>query len=152
MALAVLLACIAGFAGCARTPKVLTNEEAYKRFVGTWVNTEYPGTAERPQVFIIRPDYVAEEKPRPDSTNISGKSTMTLKKSWTDEKGYTYCQWFWDYVDAPPDWAGVALTRVDKAGKVLEQLALPGRPEDTADYPEEIIPGANAYFIFYRTK
>ena len=40
--------------GCARK---ISDEQAYQRFVGTWVNTDYPGTLERSQVTVIRPDY-----------------------------------------------------------------------------------------------
>ena len=28
--------------GCSRGQQSLSDEEAYKRFVGTWVNTDYP--------------------------------------------------------------------------------------------------------------
>ena len=151
-ALNAALVLIAVLSGCARKPGVLSNEEAYKRFVGTWVNTDFPGTPARPQMFVVRPDYVSEDWQLPDSPSPAGRAKIVVKKSWTDGEGYTYQQWFWDYIDAPPDWFGIAVTRVDKAGKVLEQLNLVGRPEDTESYPEEIIPGGNAYFIYYRQK
>ena len=48
----LLAACVLALAGCAR--KELSNEEAYRRFVGTWMNEAYPADLVYPEVRVIR--------------------------------------------------------------------------------------------------
>ena len=40
-------------AGCKPKQAALSDEEAYKRFVGTWVNTDYPGTLAQSQMQAV---------------------------------------------------------------------------------------------------
>jgi len=151
-AISILLAIL----GCARVPKALSDEEAYQRMVGTWVNTEYPGTLEFSQVTVIRPDYVGEDWLTPKSTSAAGQWTMKIKKTWVDEKGYTYSQSY-NTRTAPEDMRhSVAfLMRVDRKGKVWECCVKPfgfGKPPsfEEAVYPEKIDPSLQWYYIYYR--
>jgi len=145
---------IGGFmlSGC--TQKKLSDEEAYKRFVGTWVNTEYPGTLELSQVTVIRPDYVGEDWLFPDSKEPAGQWTIKVRRTWVDEQGYTYCQ-SWNTRTQPESMRhSVAfLMRVDKERKVWEGCVRPSSliepPTEDAAYPEQI-EKTGYYFIYYR--
>ncbi|OHD68006.1 MAG: hypothetical protein A2177_07850 [Spirochaetes bacterium RBG_13_68_11] len=142
-------------AACAPKQRVLSDEEAYKRFVGTWVNTEYPGTPERTKVTVIRPDYVGEDWPFPTSTVLDGQWTIKIKKTWVDEKGNTYCQFFGRYVEDPTH-RFAALMRVDQKGEVWEDcskaVGVGDNAEDRAVYPEKIDSSLSSYWIYYRKK
>lgn len=155
MALTVLVFCILILAACAPKQKVLSDEEAYKRFVGTWVNTEYPGTPERTQVTVIRPDYIGEDWPFPTSAVPDGKWTIKVKKTWGDEKGNTYCQFFLKNEEDSTH-RTAALMRVDKKGEVWEfckkSYGFGNLTEETAIYPEEIDTGLQSYLVYYRKK
>lgn len=127
----------------------LSEEEAYQRFVGTFVNTEYPGTLSHSQVKVIRPDFVGEDWLLPDSTKPDGQWTIKVKKTWVDREGSTYVRFFRHYLTG--DYCNsLALMRVDKAGKVWECFSAEGNEEETARYPENLIKGAPEYYIYYR--
>ncbi len=134
----------------------LSDEEAYQRFVGTWVNTKYPGTLEFTQVTVIRPDYVGEDWLFPKSTVPVGEWTIKVKKTWVDEKGSVYIQSY-NTRTKPEDeqHSSAALMRVDKKGKVWECCIKPfgfGKAPsfEEALYPEEIDPNLQWYWIYYR--
>ena len=151
---AVLTALMLGtlvLAACTPKRKVLSDEEAYKRFVGTWVNTEYPGTLQQSQVTVIRPDYVGEDWLFPTSTAPAGRWTIKVKKTWVDAAGNTYCQS--DTTRTEPETelhSAAALMRVDKEGDTWEFFTRgAGRG---GVYPEEIDTGSPSYYVYYRTK
>jgi beta-lactamase regulating signal transducer with metallopeptidase domain len=155
-ALAAFALCVLVLLSGSAGRKPLSNEEAYKRFVGRWVNTDYPGTRERAQVTVIRPDYVGEDWLFPDSTSPAGAWDIKVKKTWTDEEGYTYCQYFFQYTKGA-FFFGVGLMRVDEDLKVWEVNVMSNR--ETGPYPEKIDPTANSlipgvswayYYIYYR--
>ena len=146
------VACALALASCAREPKTLSEEEAYQRFVGTWVNTEYPGTLERSQVTVIRPDYVGEDRLLPASASADGEWNIKVKKTWVDEKGNTYCQFDLNYTKGS-DFAGMALMRVDKERKVWEINSREACQQVSAEdlvYLERIDPLMRNYWIYYR--
>ena len=137
--------------------KELSDKEAWSRFVGEWVNTDYQSEF-LPHKEIFRPDYSVEEWFTPASTHANNVWTVELKKRWTDGAGRTYCQL--DYACSGGAWGsdhGVGLLRVDKAGKVLELNLLSEILEDF-DYPETINtefsgkskPMRGQYGIYYR--
>ena len=101
LALVALMGCTLVLAGCKPKQAAPSDEEAYKRFVGTWVNTDYPGTLPQSQITVIRPDYVGEDWLFPDSTGPAGSWTIKVKKTWVDEKGDTYCQFFYREIEFP---------------------------------------------------
>ena len=149
---AICLACALTLAGCAREPKALSEEGAYQRFVGTWVNAEYPGTLHRSPVSVIRPDCVAEDRLLPDSTGAAGEWKIDVKKAWVDEKGNTYCQFSMNFVKGS-DFAGTALMRVDKRRKVLEINSRQNCQHVSAEdlvCLERIDPLMSNYWIYYR--
>jgi hypothetical protein len=138
--------------GCAA--KKLSDEEAYQRFVGRWVNTEYPGTLELSQVTVIRPDYVGEDWLLPDSKEPAGQWTIRVHKTWVDKQGYTYCQ-SWATRTQPESMRGSVafLMRVNKERKIWESCFSSGNsmepPTEDAAYPERI-DKTGFYFIYYR--
>ena len=144
-----LVVCAMVLAGCGPKQKALSDEEAYKRFVGTWVNTDYPGTPYQSHVTVIRPDHVGEDWLFEDSTSPAGQWTIKVKKTWVDGKGDTYCQFFSKNIAFPTKIAA-ALMRVDKAGKVWECRSERAVSEDTAVYPEKIDSNDPFYWIYYR--
>jgi hypothetical protein len=158
LALAVLAVCALVLAGCAPGRRSLSDAEAYQRFVGTWVNMEYPGTLMKSQVTVIRPDYVGEDWRRPDSTRAEGQWAIKVRKTWVDEKGNTYCQFYLTRtLPASMHYSVGALMRVDKRRGVWEMCDKPtgfGRipAEDEAAYPERIDPNLQYYYIYYRKK
>ena len=158
LALAVLAVCSLVLAACAPRQQALSDEAAYQRFVGTWVNTEYPGTLMKSQVTVIRPDHVGEDWRRPDSTRAEGQWAIKVKKTWVDEKGNTYCQFYLTRtLPASMRYSVGALMRVDKKGRVWEMCDKPtgfGRipTEDEAAYPERIDPNLQYYYIYHRKK
>ena len=139
-------------AGCSRGGNVLSDQEAYRRFVGTWVNTEYPGTRDRSQVAVIRPDYAGEHRLLADSSFADGVWKIEVKKTWVDRNGNTYCQCNISYFDGS-DWTGTALMRVDKRRKVWEinsrKTCQHVSIDDLAGL-ERIDPLMGNYWIYYR--
>jgi hypothetical protein len=143
--------CALVLAGCSPKQKGLSDEEAYKHFVGTWVNTDYPGTTAQSQITVIRPDHVGEDWLLPNSTGPTASWTIKVKKTWLDEKGDIYCQFFYKNVDFPTQQYGV-LMRVDAAGTTWECCSQRAVTEETAVYPDEIDPSIAFYWIYYRKK
>lgn len=140
--------------GCVRSRRV-SDEEAYQRFVGTYVNTSYPGTLSHSQVSVIRPDYVGEDWLFPDSAKPDGQWKIKVKRTWVDRAGNTYCQFYSSYFAgsyADLKRTSRALMRVDKAGKVWECISVCGSDGEAGKYPEpeNIIKGAPEYYIYYR--
>ena len=130
--------------------QALSDEEAYRRFVGTWVNTEYAGTPEQAQVTVVKPDYVGEDWLTLDSESPVAQWKFIVKKTWVDEKGNTYCQYI-----APsaknPGWLNAWLMRVDKARKVIEfQWGSAEISESALRFPKTIDPEDRMYSILYR--
>ena len=157
LALVALVVSAMVLAGCAPKQKALSDAEAYKRFIGTWVNTDYRGTVEQSQVTVIRPDYVLEDWQFPDSTGPAGRVTIRVKKTWVDEKGNTYCQTYNTRTHPESMRHSVAaLMRVDKKGEAWEICIKPSGfgilTEDTAVYPEKIDSNLQYYYIYYRKK
>jgi len=154
-ALSALVVCalvVAG--GCVRSRRV-SDAEAYQRFVGTFVNTAYPGTLSHSQVSVIRPDYVGEDWLFPDSAKPDGQWKIKVKRTWVDRAGNTYCQFYSSYIAgyyADVKRTSRALMRVDKAGKVWECFSVCGSEGEAGKYPEpeNLIKGAPEYYIYYR--
>ena len=146
-----VVCCVLVLAGCKPKQAALSDEEAYKLFVGTWVNTDYPGTLERSQITVIRPDHVGEDWLFPDSKSPAGSWTIKVKKTWVDGKGDTYCQFFYKNVEFPTQIAG-ALMRVDKAGTIWEGCSQRAVTEESAVYPDKIDRNTMFYWIYNRKK
>jgi hypothetical protein len=146
--LLALAAC--ALAGCGSRQQALSDEDAYQRFVGTWVNTDYPGTLRQSQITVIRPDYVGEDWLFPASTSPEGQWTIAVEKTWVDKRGNTYCQFFVEQTKGLV-FTGEALMRVDKKKKVLE---INSRQSDRSGAAtrrlEEIDPTLRNYWIYYR--
>ena len=150
LATSAVLLCALVLLGGARWKEMLSNEQAYQRVVGTWVNLAYPGAQQRSQVTVIRPDNVAEDRPSPTSTVLDGQWTITVKRTWVDDKANNYCQFFGRYIEGSTrKFAG--LMRVDKAGKAIEfQYGSYSVAEGTLAFPETIDSNRETYWIYYR--
>jgi bla regulator protein BlaR1 len=151
LALAALVIGILALLGGAGARGAPSTEEAYQRFVGNWVNAENPGTLRQSQVTVIRPDYVGEDWLFPDSTSPEGQWSIKVKKTWVDEKGNTYCQFYLRYTKGMK-FGGAGLMRVDRKGQALEINSRKASEEDTSRYLENINPELQAYWIYYRRK
>jgi hypothetical protein len=152
MALAAVAACALVLVGGAPKLQALSDEEAYQCFVGTWVNTKYAGTSDNAQVTVVKPDYVGEDWPTPDSTSPTAQWKFIVKKTWADEKGNTYCQYIAPSTNNP-GWLNAWLMKVDKARKVIEfQWGSAQTSESALVFPETIDPKGPMYFILYRKK
>jgi hypothetical protein len=153
--LALVVTCVVAISGCAPKQQTLSDEEAYQRFVGTWVNTTYSGTRYQTQVTVIRPDHVGEDWPFPTSAAPVGQWDIKVKKTWVDDTGNTYCQFISSHADDPTD-RSAALMQVDKNRNVWEcSLRVIGggtQPEADVIYPEKIDQEAQVYYIYYRKK
>jgi hypothetical protein len=144
---------VLALSGCATQQQALSDQEAYQRFVGTWVNTGYAGTPEQVQVQVNKPDYAMEEWLTLDSAGPTNQWKAAIKKTWLDEKGKTYCQ----YTAAStnhPGWLNAWLMRVDKARKVLEfQYGGATTSEGALAFPETVDPNDRQnYWVYYRRK
>jgi beta-lactamase regulating signal transducer with metallopeptidase domain len=153
LVLTVAASCVVVLASCVHVQRPLKAEEGWARLVGTWVNHEYQGdcTGNYVEQMIIKPGFVGEGWNRVTDTACSGAWTAKVKKTWTDWRGNTYCQYFFRYPGYPV--TGAALMRVDRSGKVLELNSRTSQESGT--YPEVIDPRATAqkswyYFIYYR--
>jgi beta-lactamase regulating signal transducer with metallopeptidase domain len=151
LAFTAVVICVLALLGGAGGRVDLSDAEAYQRFVGTWVNTEYPGTLRQSQITVIRPDYVGEDRLFPDSTSAEGQWTIKVKKTWVDGKGNTCCQFYITYTKGMK-FGGAALMRVDKRGQTWEINSRKASEEDTSRYLEDINPELQAYWIYYRKK
>ena len=76
--------------GCATAKKVVSEEDFFETWSGTWVNTDFPGNYVAPQKIITHPDGTLDFY----STATSSKSNLTfvftLFERWSDADGNTW--------------------------------------------------------------
>ena len=145
--------------GCAATREKLTQETAWKKLVGTWVNTAYAGPQPYVQKLVIKPGLIGEDWLMVDSPAADGTWVVTPKKLWTDAQGHVYLQGFNRYneevtASGVPTGTARVLFRTDKSANTLELTAALGGVEGGV-YPEKINPEAKPeyleiYFIYHR--
>jgi hypothetical protein len=123
-----------------------SSERSFRRFVGTWVNTQRAQTYSK---LVIKRDHVMEQFVRTDAPTRA--TTLEIRKTWVDAEGGTCCQFL-----AVDECYGhlIGLLRLDPAGKVLEYNIKPVR-DDSSPWPEKIDPRAPIgdwvqYMIFGR--
>lgn len=146
--------------GAAASREKLTEEAAWARFVGTWVNMEYAGPQPYVQMLVVKPGFIGEDWLYPTDAKPDGTWRVKPKKVWTDREGNTYLQFFSTYTEPlTASWVatgtGRVLIRMDRKGQALEFTANYGPEEGT--YPEKIDPNAKieyfaSYFIYHRKK
>jgi hypothetical protein len=135
-----------------------TEEAAWARFIGTWVNMEYAGPQPYVQMLVVKPGFIGEDWLYPADPKPDGTWHARPKKVWTDGEGNTCLQFFCTYAE-PHTASGVptgtsrALYRMDRSGKTLEMTMTVGGEEGV--YPEKINPDAKIeyfsyYFIYHR--
>jgi hypothetical protein len=146
---AILLTFALALMGCPRSPRALSDEEAYQRFVGIWVNNNYPGTLHQSQLTVIRPDFVGEDRLFPDSSTAEGEWRIKVEKTWVDPKGNTLCRFQIRYYKGS-NFVGTALMQVDRRGKVLQINSREACEHSTVDFLERIDPLMNNYWVYYR--
>ena len=145
LVLAVMI--IAG--SCATGKKMITVDDAMKKFEGVYVNTEYSGQkATHPQKFVITSDGRVEDWSRATNEYPSFKGTYTVAESWTDSKGNSYCKAdaTYGFTRSQQWW------RLDKSGNTLEVNFKFG---SGGEYPTKIDPDVGSdgplyYCIYYR--
>ena len=134
VSLLVICISLVMLSGCASTPRVLSDEEMWSKFVGEWINLERVGGAipcldrvyfYENQKSVFTANFVGEEWDKVDDSQPVTKSLVTPRKFWIDEDGNTYCQLLWKYT-SPPGYASglvassAALFVVSKSGTTLE--------------------------------
>ena len=136
---------------CATGKKIISVDDAMKKYSGVYVNTECSGEGyTHPQKKVITSDGRIEDWALVTSTNPSRKCEYKVAKSWMDSKGNTYCT-----VDAKLHEARTkGLWKLDKSGKILEvnyKITVRG------EYPKKIDPNPDPnviptlhYCIWYR--
>jgi beta-lactamase regulating signal transducer with metallopeptidase domain len=148
-AVAVLVVCVLVLAGGLRIRQEGWDEELFQRFVGRWVNAQYPGSYPHPQVIAIRADYLGEEYPFLQSTVVSARWTIQVKRLWVDTEGNALCQFYSRPIEGLP-LNTVTLMRVDREGRVCELSTEIVAGEQGARYPQRIEPLLSKYWIYYR--
>jgi hypothetical protein len=129
LVVAAVVASVVVLAGCAGTPKAMSNEEAWRKFVGEWVNLQYVGRNPDVQKWEIGSDLVVRWFGLATQTDTAWAFRVKIKKQWEDADGNTCCQVFFKFIE-PNIGEGLALYRVDAAGKVFEVNAIPYAPEE----------------------
>jgi hypothetical protein len=139
--------------GCATRKKIISSDEAMKKFKGVYVNTEYSGEGyNHPQKWVLTSDGRWENWALATNKNPSWRGEYKVAESWMDSEGNTYCT-----VDARTfihEDKTKELWKLDKSGKILEinfKYAIRG------EYPAKIDPNPDPeavptlyYLIFYR--
>jgi hypothetical protein len=102
---------------CATGKKIITVDDAMKRFEGVYVNTEYSGQEmTQPQKFVITSDGRIEDWSLATNEYPSFKGKYTIAESWTDSKGNMYCKVDLNYGSGKTQ----ELWKLDKSGNTLE--------------------------------
>jgi len=139
LGLAVII--IAG--SCAIGKKMITVDDAMKRFEGVYVNIEYSGQKmTQPQKFVITSDGRIEDWSLATNEYPSFKGKYTVAESWTDSKGNMYCKVDLNYGGARTQ----ELWKLDKSGKTLEVNFNFG---SGGEYPTKIDPNVEPYGPLY---
>ena len=128
---AVLVLCLFLLGGCAGTPKAMSSEEAWSKFVGDWVNLDYSGMPPYSQRLVFGADLSMTEYIRATDTTRSAAMEIKPRNSWFDRAGNVCCEVYFSYKERYTS-AGLALFRVDSLGKVFEADWLVGAPEQGA--------------------
>jgi len=145
LVLAVLI--IAG--SCATGKKMITVDDAMKKFEGVYVNTEYSGQKPtQPQKFVITSDGRMEDWSHATNEYPSYKGTYTVAESWMDSKGNMYCKVDLNYGGARTQ----ELWKLDESGNTLE-VNYKYKYGSGGEYPIKIDPDVESplyYCIWYR--
>jgi hypothetical protein len=137
---------------CATGKKIITVDDAMKKFEGIWINTEYAESDfMHPQMFIITSDGGIEYRQLSTKTIPTNQGKYTVAESWTDSKGNIYST-----VDTKwkIGWHTQELWKLDKSGNILETNYKLTMDEE---YPTKIDPNPDPnaftpiyYCIYYR--
>jgi len=88
----LVLAVLLVISSCATGKKMITVDDAMKKFEGVWINTEYEELDfMHPQKLIVTSDGRIETRQLSTQTIPSDKGEFTVAESWTDLKGNMYC-------------------------------------------------------------
>jgi hypothetical protein len=71
----------------ATTKKAISEKDFFKTWSGTWVNTDYPGSAWVPQKIICHPDGTLETYSLATLSQRTCLHKITLMEQWADSKG-----------------------------------------------------------------
>ena len=139
--------------GCAARKKIISSDDAMKKFAGVYINTEYSGEGyDYVQKKVLTSDGRWENWALATNKNPSMRGEYKVVESWMDSKGNIYCS-----VDARTyihEDKTKELWKLDKSGKILEmnyKYAIRG------EYPTRIDPNPDPdavptlyYLIYYR--
>jgi hypothetical protein len=135
--------------GCATTKKAISHEEAVEIFSGTWVNLDNPITysdygdptkSEEEQAawfhfqkFVLTTNGLFECYHAADDPVSFAPGKYTMKESWVDSKGNTYCQIMCQLRSGSRLYM---LIKLEETNRVMEQNFFYG---GQYKYPEKIV-------------
>jgi hypothetical protein len=122
---------------CATSKKVYVLKEDEKIF-GTWINPDYDASWIYAKL-VIKSDGVWEEYSLTYSDRPVYQGEYTITKKWTDSEGYVYYKSIITRIDKPSYRPYYILLKIDKTGKVYEDLW------STAQMPTEFDPDNKIY-------
>ena len=120
LVLAVMV--IAG--GCATRKKVISEEDFFVAFSGTWVNTDYVGDYGTPQKMIRFPDGTWEGYLKLTKAYYACYGKHTITDMWTDSKGNIWYRARWECLAHKNE--GNEYGKINDSGNTLEYLSVKG--------------------------
>jgi hypothetical protein len=81
--------------GCVTTKNIISEEDFFKIWSGTWVNTDIPGSVWEPQKLICRPDGTFDTYVYVDLTTPFCNHKIELLDQWIDSEDTTWYSAKW---------------------------------------------------------
>ena len=117
--LILIMAVLIIFGNCTTTKKAISEEDFFKTWSGTWVNTDYGGGII--QKIINHPDGTREYFGMLTSTTAGGKDKITILDQWLDSKGTIWYRGQWE--SFPPFTSkGYEMGKISDSGNTWEHI------------------------------
>ena len=127
--LILVLAVLIITGSCATKRKVISEEDFFEVWSGTWINTDYGGGS-LPQKRINHPDGTEESFGQLTSTMAGGKYKITILDQWLDSKGTIWYRGQWESFP-PLRSKGYEMGKISDSGNTWEYIWA------SEDYPIE---------------
>ena len=121
------------------------NGDVTPTWIGTWINLDYDGSVEGPGKIVITHidgnDYRWAEYDKYDDPVPGIVVHATLTNQWTDSEGNLFIE---SIIDPEHPHPGYYLFKIHADNKTMETNG------SEVDYPTEIDPAGEEYYIYYR--